>query len=315
MSLNQDQLAEHCDVILKSKRIKNKIVILCEGKRSTLQGRPSPQTYGKMEQMPDANFYKACVPRSWRNSRPDFFNCGDRDDVINTYFALHEYHQADPVNSFLSPDKLFALIDLDLHNKKIKYEYDFQDTENIFLDLYCKGCIQEANVSRHRIWITGLIYKEAYFLFPDLQTSFSESFLKPTYKSQPVVLRDLYCDMADAIPGNGDICNNLETVQNRLNHCAELEFSNPEAHRQSWTQSFRAASDENQRHRLTTALLTIKPVKPFWNSIQPPPDWTSSDRQFREQLSLEIGREFYANQTDAQRYHLVAFFKTLQTYL
>jgi hypothetical protein len=135
MSLNPEELAEHCSLILKSSRIRNKIVVLCEGDIRQMEDRPSPQTYKKMEQMSDANFYKACVPRDWRNSRPEFFTCGDRDDVINTYFALHEYHQADPVNSFLSPDKLFALIDLDLQNKKIKYEYDFQDTENIFQDL------------------------------------------------------------------------------------------------------------------------------------------------------------------------------------
>jgi hypothetical protein len=159
-----------------------------------------------------------------------------------------------------------------------------------------------------------LIYKEAYFLFPDLQPIFAERNAKPTYKSQPVLLRDLYCAMADAIPSNPDMCGHLETIQNRLNHCAELEFSSPDTLRQSWTQSFRAALDEAQRYRLTTALLTIKPVKPFWKSIQPPPDWTRSDEQFREQLSLEIGR-FYADQTDTQRYHLVAFFKTLQSYL
>jgi hypothetical protein len=315
MSLNPEELAAHCTLILKSIRIKNKIVILCEGDIRKVEDRPSPQTYGKMEQMPDANFYKACVPRAWRNSRPEFFNCGDRNDVINTYFALQDYHQADPINSFLNTEKLFALIDLDLQKKTIEYEYTFQSTEDIFFDLYCKGCTQEDNVSRHRIWTTGLIYKEAYFLFPDLQKFFAEHNAKPTYKSQPVLLRDLYCDMADAIPSNADMCGNLETIQNRLSHCEELEFSNPEALRQSWTQSFQSASDETQRHRLTTALLTIKPVKPFWKNIQPPPDWTSgSDGRFREQLSLDIGR-FYADQTDTQRYHLVAFFKALQSYL
>lgn len=315
MSLNPEELAVHCALILKSRRIKNKIVILCEGDIRKLEGRPSPQTYGKMEQMPDANFYKACVPRNWRNSRPEFFNCGDRNDVINTYFALQDYHQEDPVNSFLNPERLFAFVDLDLQKRTIEYDYAFQNTEDIFLDLYCKGCVQEDNVGRHRIWTTGLIYKEAYFLFPDLQTIFAERNVKPTFKDQPVLLKDLYCDMADAIPNNADMCGNLEIIQNRLNHCAELEFTNPEALGQSWIQSFRVASDETQRHRLTTALLTIKPVKPFWKSIQPPSDWTSgSDGLFREQLSLEIGR-FYADQTDAQRYHLVAFFKTLQSYL
>jgi hypothetical protein len=71
MSLNPEQLQEHCEIILKSREIKNKIVVLCEGDIH-IEGRKSPQSYKKMKQMPDANFYKACVPRWWRQKRPNF---------------------------------------------------------------------------------------------------------------------------------------------------------------------------------------------------------------------------------------------------
>jgi len=50
MGLSSEELQEHCLQILKQRRIKNKMVILCEGSRSNqIQGRPSPQSYKKME--------------------------------------------------------------------------------------------------------------------------------------------------------------------------------------------------------------------------------------------------------------------------
>ncbi|NES73272.1 MAG: hypothetical protein F6K24_52845 [Okeania sp. SIO2D1] len=62
-----------------------------------------------MEQMPDANFYKKCVPKTWNDKpRPQFFNCGDRADVINSYFYLLELHDYQPSLSYLNKHKLFA---------------------------------------------------------------------------------------------------------------------------------------------------------------------------------------------------------------
>jgi hypothetical protein len=78
MSLSPEQLEQHCQVILQSPRIRKKIVVLCEGDIIKIQGRPSPQSYKQMERLPDANFYEACVPTSWKEYRPQFFNCGDR---------------------------------------------------------------------------------------------------------------------------------------------------------------------------------------------------------------------------------------------
>ncbi|MGL5939751.1 MAG: hypothetical protein ACRC2S_05100 [Waterburya sp.] len=89
MGLNSKALEEHCQQILNDRRIKNKIVVFCEGEIRDIQGRRSPQAYKRMEQMPDANFYKKCVPKSWIDKpRPQFFNCGDRKDVLDTYFTL-----------------------------------------------------------------------------------------------------------------------------------------------------------------------------------------------------------------------------------
>lgn len=74
MSLNPEELQEHCKIILKSNRIENKILVLCEGKIPELGGRRSPESYKEMERIPDANFYKACIPQGWSQYRPQFFN-------------------------------------------------------------------------------------------------------------------------------------------------------------------------------------------------------------------------------------------------
>jgi hypothetical protein len=58
MSFTDDELEQHCQYILGERRIKNKIVILCEGGRYDGKERLSPQSYRRMEELPDANFYK-----------------------------------------------------------------------------------------------------------------------------------------------------------------------------------------------------------------------------------------------------------------
>ncbi|WP_228060573.1 MULTISPECIES: hypothetical protein [unclassified Coleofasciculus] len=129
MSLSSEQLEQHCKTILQSRRIRNKIVVLCEGDIPKIQGRPSPQSYGRMEEMPDANFYKACVPKGWTQYRPQFFNCGDRKDVIDSYFSLLDLHNQNKDNSYLNPDKLFAVVDLDLQVQAIDNYSIFQSSE------------------------------------------------------------------------------------------------------------------------------------------------------------------------------------------
>lgn len=201
MSLKPEQLKQHCEIIIGSRRIKNKIVVLCEGEGGIwdTEGRPSPQSYSKMEQMPDANFYKACVPKLWSQYRPEFFNCGDRKDVLDTYFTLSKLHDENKDNSYLSLEKLFAIVDVDLQTQNItkEYSYTFSDTEAIFCDLYTELNINEENAKQHRIWVTGLIHKEAYFIIPEIQPTFDT--FSTLYNSNSLLLRDIYLTMADAI--------------------------------------------------------------------------------------------------------------------
>lgn len=313
MSLNSKQLKEHCKMILESRRIKNKIVVLCEGVISTIEGRKSPQAYKNMEKMPDANFYNACVPKWWTQQRPQFFNCSDRATVINTYLNLLTLHEQDTTNSYLDPNRLFAMIDLDLHLQEID-NYSFPDTEAIFCNLYEKSQVKAQNAAQHRIWITGLIHKEAYFITPELQSIFDDYPNSPMYQDNPVQLNNIYMDMADEISSDRDLKNNLniQRALDRINHC--LNCTDLDKFQDSWKTEFKNTSDETRKQQLIMALLTIKKAKDSWGKIKPPVDWSGNERQFREQLSLKIG-EFYSQQSNDVKCHIPFFFNTLHEFV
>lgn len=309
MSLNPEQLRQHCEEILTSRRIRNKLVVLCEGNIPHLQGRPSPQAYGKMESMPDANFYKACVPSWWKQFLPQFFNCGDRDDVLNTYFSLLELHKTDSIDSYLEPTKLFAIVDLDLQLKSIS-DYRFYDTESIFSHLYEKAKVNEDNASQHRIWVTGLIHKEAYFLLPKLQEIFDVFPTQPSYKDSNLMLEDLYFNIADETVNDKDLQKNFQRVCNRICYCTELDCTEIVKLKDSWISQFRSSDDIPKKEELVFALLTIRKAKNYWNQIQPSSEWTRPVHIFKDQLILQIAR-FYAEQNDTAKYHIPSFFKNL----
>jgi hypothetical protein len=320
MSLNPEQLKKHCEAILQSPKIKNKIVVVCEGGTPKMQGIDSPQAYRNMTEMPDATFYKKCVPRWWSQKRPEFVNCGDRKDVLDTYFTLPILHKQDTTNSNLDPDRLFAMIDLDLQLETID-NYIFPDTEAIFRDLYEKSEVKEQNAAQHRIWITGLIHKEAYFMTPELQPIFDNCCNKPMYKDQgnPAVLANIYLDMADAICSDLDLKinrNNRQRAFERISYCSGLDCTELDLDKfqDSWKHQFKSTKEVTRKHELIIALLTIKKAKEYWKQIKPPADWSGNEKEFREQLSLKIG-EFYSQQNSDVKCHIPFFIKTLYEFV
>lgn len=327
MSLNAEDLRQHCETILKSKRIKNKIVVLCEGNIESFAGRRSPQLYKQMEKMPDANFYKACIPKWWgRFQEPRFFNCHDRQGVLNSYSLLLRLHREDSRNSFLNPEKLFAIVDLDIQSQAIA-DYPFADTEAIFHDLYREGKVNETNAAHHRIWVTGLAHKEAYFISPEVKPFFEDPKVKqelnyyntesiykgynpePIYKGSPVLLDKIYLDMAESINKDKDLKNHLYVVSQRIRYCPGLDCTSRSKLQDSWKSQFDKA-EGLQRRILIMALLTVIKAKAYWQQIEPSGDWNFSDRLFREQLYLKIA-EFYSRQERDSKYHLPVLFKTL----
>ena len=306
MGLSSEELQQYCQQILKQRRILNKFVILCEGPRSnSIQGRPSPQSYKRMEQLPDANFYNACVPNTWKQYRPQFFNCGDRKDVIDTYFNLLELHNQDINNSYLNPEKLFAIVDLDnqIQNIANEYDYKFSDTEEIFTHLYEKGKVNKENFREHRIWVTGLIHKEAYFLIPELQSVFDSFLNTPIYEGNKISLEKVYLKMADDITIDVDLQDNFAKSSHRIDYCTGLDCSEINKLCNSWKYEFKACKNELQKNELIYSLLTLKKAKSYWKEIKPPADTEIPPARFREQLSLEIAK-FYSENTSNPKYHI-----------
>ncbi|MTJ15580.1 MULTISPECIES: hypothetical protein [unclassified Dolichospermum] len=317
MNTYQKKLMQHCNEILGNPNIRQRIVVLCEGQGSILNlSDETTVNYGKMKQMPDADFYIKCIPKTWKTYKPEFFNCQGRTGVIDTYFKLLELHEEGSRESYLNPDKLFAIVDLDLQSQNID-NYGFSNTEEIFSNLYQQGQVNEENTRNHRIWVTGLIHKEAYFIIPELQEVFDNHINVPMYNSQKLILEDIYITMADAIINSNDLNNNLSTVSNRISHCSGLDCTDLEKLRNSWKEQFENSPDKARKNDLIYALLMLKKVKDkttkekYWEDIKPPIDWTNTEEVFRDKLLGEIAK-FYSEQSNCAKYHIPAFIQFLK---
>jgi hypothetical protein len=312
--LDAAELDEHCQCILKSRRILNKIVILCEGRRIERGQRPSVSIYSRMENSPDANFYRACLPVDWRNFAPQFFNCGDRTDVLNTYRRLLELHADPPLEGdYLSPDLLFALVDSDLSKAKIQ-DYHRANTEEIFSDLYQKLRLQQPQLAQHHIWVTGFKHKEAYFLNPAVQQILQDYPCPLYYQGKPIQLADIYQDMAQELSADGNLGQNLGLVAQRLDQYSDiLNLNNPQSFQKSWQQQWLKSNDDRERTELVRVLLAIAHSKTYWQRITDP-DPNVSAAKVRDALLLEIAKTFYAQSTDTveDEHHLPGLWGYLQ---
>jgi hypothetical protein len=306
MSFTDAELEQHCRYILGQRRIKNKIVILCEGGISDVKDR-SVQSYGRMEELPDANFYSACIPSYWRQGRPQFFNCGDRHDTLSTYFKLLEIQNRESKLYYLSSNLLFALVDIDLHTAKIEdREYGFADTEEIFHDLYLNLKIQIDKLPQHRIWVTGLMHKEAYFLNPALQSIFDTYEIPIEYEENQIDLDLVYREIVEKMGQDPDLCQHFSKAVKRIYHCKNLNLQNQKSLAESWKKLYSSPGKINTE--LIFALLAVAKSKPYWRKVM-----ANSPTHQREALSLQIARRFYANQNgaDCDQDHLPCFFTYL----
>lgn len=158
--------------ILRNPRIRGKIVVLCEGDPLRIPdgvGAPSPQMYSRLEHTPDASFYSACVPRYWQGCRlPCFFTCGGRSQVLSIFEKVRQEHERAPSESYLDPDRLFALVDLDLRAEPLPQPGEHDTTENAHAALYHDGLFRPHFLGEPHIWITALVHKEAFFVLPGI---------------------------------------------------------------------------------------------------------------------------------------------------
>jgi len=300
MSFTPEEIEIFARTVMESRRIKGKAVVLCEGHISTIKEniRQSPTMYRKLEQMPDANFYKACLPKNMRDSQ--FFNCGDRIAVLRVFAKLHELNQEN-TNSYLETKNLFALIDLDLQIATIN-NYRFSNTEEIFEDLYEQLKIKHENLENHVIFTTGLIYKEAYFLLPELQELFNNYKNPIFFMGKRLNLENLYICIIKELKSDENLKSHFDLAQKRLS------FSNLDINSISnLKMSFLNEINRGNNDHIVKLLFLVTQIKDYWEMF-----YTTDvllEKQFREQLSLEIAR-FYSEKDD-DSFHLTAIFKSI----
>lgn len=307
-------LAAQARAILGSPRIRGKIVVLCEGDPLPLDpagGPPSPQMYGRLEHTPDASFYAQCVPQDWQGwGLPRFFTCGGRSQVLEVFGELLTIHKRRPDESYLSPDKLFALVDLDLQNASLPACGPCATTEDAHALLYSDGLVRPDVAASQRIWVTALVHKEAFFVLPGAEANWRDS--PPYLDGAPLVLRDLYAKIAEALPRDGDLLANLPALAERLQRFSAaswLDTASAEGLRGSWL----AASQRGPEPGLVRALLAVGKVKPFWLQIGPGPELERdlSPSQCREQLELNLAR--WIAERDPAEHPLAGFFAWLRS--
>ncbi len=308
MSLSADALQQHCHTIVNSPHAQNRMVILCEGNIQAVQGRASPSSYRQLQKLPDANFYKACVPVWWQQKRPEFFVCGDRLDVVNTYFELQ---RMDCTGSRFDKTKLFAIIDLDLPLCKFAEGYPVQDSETLFHTLYQQGKINRQALVEHTIFVTGLIYKEAYFLIPDLQAVFDAYATPVHYRNGLVNLQAIYREMLDNLSEDKNIQEptHFPRACERIKHCVDSVLGSISDLQDSWSRTFDSATEPTPQE-LILALLSIHQVKSYWQALSPPHNSGIPPERFEEQLTLAIAN-FYAKQARDSHHHIPCFFDSL----
>lgn len=313
-------IEQHCLNIIKSPRISNRIVILCEGKIPEHNDRSSPSSYGKNSELPDASFYKACLPHDWINKTPVFFNSGSRSDVIKTYQSIRDIHDQNLSISRLDPEKVFALLDIDLQSQPLE-NYAFASIDEAFQDLFTHGQINVDRLPHHKIWFTGFIHKEAYFLAPELQEFFDRladltHHPQCAYQNNPLSLNQVYQEMIKNIQHDQDLKTHWNRAATRISHCT-LNLSTPQNLQQSWqTEWLKVVNETDKASKLIYALLSVRKVKPYWERIHPANQSVTDDyeeewRSFREDISLEIGRKVYAHQEGKPHQHLACFFNHL----
>jgi len=301
---------QHCEHIYRSRSVKNKIIVLCEGDIHSVEGRESPQSYRHLQKYPDADFYKGCIPHWWQQKRPEFFNCGGRTRVLETYFRLIELHQNQtPKDSYLNIDKLFAIVDVDLQIARCVATYPFADTEAIFQHLYQQTRVNEPNARQHKIWVTGFVHKEAYFLAPELQPLFDNYPVKLQFVDEPLDLKKLYVQMVKDAGQHKDLVDNFATVRHRINYFSALNGEELVTWQQNWLQAFHS-TDVTRQMELIYMMLTVVKTKEYWEGHLTPVEWSGTTERLQEQLTPKIA-DFYADAENACQFHIPCFLKMI----
>ena len=314
---------EFCQIILKHRRIKNNLVILCEGTREYLNVH-TPQQIKRLDDFPDANFWKQTIPMEWKSKKPVFIPCDSRSDILRIYPQLIDLHNNDPDNSYLSLHKLFILIDLDIQCQDISNICPhYQTTEELYHAIYENNPIDTNIIDQSKIIITGWIHKEAYFLEPDLQDYLQNELplTKITYKNNPLSLETIYQDMIQDINDNPDI-NHRDNINNVLQRIEKfLSMSIPDKNsliNECEKLNQNSTITPQEKRKLIEVILKIVKAKPYWEDEITIEDDYLSENKAEDNVLLAIAR-FYANscnlsdQSNSTVYHIPQWVNFLYT--
>ena len=299
MQLLEDEAWNHAIKIAESSRTRNKAVILCEGEVQNETSRRSPSSYSFKEKAPDSKFYKDCLPSLYKRKHcPVFVNCGGRSDVIKTFQALYEI-LSDPESSdsyYLELDNLFAIVDLDLSPGAIE-GYLHRDTEEIFKSLYSDSFIMEGPTSDHKVFTTGLIHREAYFVLPQLQEVYDDFELKESVRFQqlPIDLTQVYYAALSHISENKGLEENYEFIRNRLSRFRKELPENYLDLKSFCNEEFLIAGNRF----IPTEMLLFSNIKEcFWKQLEFPEE--NESRCIEDQLEMEIATFFSKSSQDGK---------------
>lgn len=283
--------------IAGSARNRNRPVVLCEGEtvaRTDPTHRPSPSRYRRCAHLPDASFYKKCVPPTWRQHRPEFYNCGGRTQVLATWRGLQALSELEPDKTFIDAERLFALVDLDLHPQPLEGEWE--SVEALHAAAYTPpGAASSVGLRRpvdrrHVLWVTALIHKEAFFLSPLVADAIEAS--EHTFEGLPFDLAAVHRAAAERIDTDGELRARFDAVKGRVAPCAAelgLDLADVDTFARSWLDAARSGSPDCYP-ALVDALFLLTKAKPLWQRIGPAPDvdWTRGDAAWRDQVELAI---------------------------
>ncbi|MBD2159579.1 hypothetical protein H6F46_02610 [Limnothrix sp. FACHB-1083] len=332
MSLNSTEIEDMAQMIYSSSAIRKKAVVLCEGAPSWDKLKRTPRSrkeaglaeekeYKKSGKLSDSSFYLNCLPRYLRAEKcPQFFSCGSRSNVIDIFHQLLDLHCEDPPSdSYLDINKLFAIVDLDLEEKPIRGSIH-QSIEAIYQSIYGNRS-GSLNLIDHRIYTTGLIHKEAYFMLPELKHEVFDVCAGLRYCNGVFDLNKIYLDLIQSISKDNRIKKHFSIVRERLKGYLspqEIEELDPIKLQEILENKFQEHlpfdwsnldSNEDFRKILTSAVLLIAKAKDeAWKKIT---DDSGSEDFYYFRISMEgkIATYFSTHHETVKDFHIMEILK------
>jgi hypothetical protein len=318
-SNNKDFLEKYCDeFIIKESGINRKIIVLCEGGSDKLLKdlveNPPLGLGDNFLEYQDASFYQRSVPTWWRDTQKDdiiFHVCGNQSNVITAYFYIIKKYQ-EKNDKRLDVNKVYAFVDIDFEKDKLsdinkkhpEISIGFSSLEYIYHDLYVNGNVNHDVSKKHKIWVTGLIHKEAYFFIPPLKTILPSE----------ISLEEKYFDILNEIENIKDF--SIDKAKRRIAyHELSEKFKSVQEFKQLWQENFNNPEiTEIEKEQLIYALLTVAKPKATWIKIIPHATAKNKEIEtYRNQLSHKIALEFYSKQPRESPHHIPSFFNALST--